>query len=384
MEGIKNVIRPLIDRAKQAKYFYKGILNRKKRLEVISHKFYKNPVIESLIVPDLIAGQKDIYHAERLLKAYHFAVKDYQSPSYDLWTFNSKHQSKFLLLLKNNDPGKLAQYLCNMNKEDATIGTVQGNYEYKRILLDSSYRKYLALMAKDKLVSLAEALGVLPIENPEQGYYGRNIHEDSESLYKNICSIIGYDICPPPIDGGLFKIKAGGALFNERDCNAIYTSYTIKSKKNVCEIGGGAGRVCFWSKIFGVSEYTVLDLPHINVVQGFYLLKSLGESVSLFGEPDKQVRIIPCHALPQEKFDLVLNQDSFPEIERDTVINYINWIKNHATEFLSINHESKPPFPGGTLLNVYELIKFTGGLNRINRVPYWLRKGYVMETYEPV
>ena len=188
MEGIKNVIRPLIDRAKQAKYFYKGILDRKKRLEVISHKFYKNPVIESLIVPDLIAGQKDIYYAERLLKAYHFAVKDYQSPSYDLWTFNSKHQSKFLLLLKNNDPGKLAQYLCNMNKEDATIGTVQGNYEYKRILLDSSYRKYLALMAKDKLVSLAEALGVLPIENPEQGYYGRNIHEDSESLYKNICS----------------------------------------------------------------------------------------------------------------------------------------------------------------------------------------------------
>jgi hypothetical protein len=91
---------------------------------------------------------------------------------------------------------------------------------------------------------------------------------------------------------------------------------------------------------------------------------------------------MPC--VTQEKFDLILNQDSFPEIESSTVINYINWIKNHATEFLSINHESKPPFPGGTLLNVYELIKLTGGLNRINRVPYWLRKGYVMETYEPV
>jgi hypothetical protein len=359
----------------------RGISGRSKRIEIISHKPHKRLSIDHLIVPDITADEKDIYYAERLLRAYHKAIRDYRLPGYDLWTINSRNQANFLALLKESDPVKLAQYLCNMNREDATIGTVQGNYEYNRIIVDSSYRKFLALMAKDKFISLAEAIGALPIENPEQGHYGENIHENLEILFDKICSAIGYDITPPPIDGGLLKIKVGNALFNERDCNAIYTANIIKSAKKVFEIGGGAGRVCFWSKKFGVKEYTILDLPHINVVQGFYLLKSSPDMVSLFGETEKEVRIIPCHLLPGEKFDLVLNQDSFPEIGKETVIAYLTWIRNHTIEFLSINHESKPPFPNGEHNNVYELVNQVGGFRRLDRVPYWLRKGYVMEKY---
>lgn len=370
-------------KARQTLYLIRGISGRSKRIEIISHKSYKKLSIDHLIVPDITADEQDIYYAERLLRAYHKAIKDYRLQGYDLWAVNSRSQAIFFALLKENDPVKLAQYLCNMNRKDATIGTVQGNYEYDRIVADPSYRRFLALMAKDKFISLAEAIGVLPIENPEQGYYGKNIHQDLELLFSKICSVTGCDITPPPIDGGLLKIKVGNALFSERDCNAIYTAYIIKSAKKVFEIGGGAGRVCLWSKRFGVKEYTILDLPHINVVQGFYLLKSSPEMVSLFGETEKEVRIIPCHLLPDEKFDLILNQDSFPEIGKDTVIAYLNWIRDHATELLSINHESKPPFPNGTHINVYELVKQVGGFRRLDRVPYWLRKGYVMERYGP-
>jgi hypothetical protein len=318
------------------------------------------------------------------LLAYHKANKDYSSPENDLWTINTKDQAKFCSLLKSNNPKEVAQYLCNMNKEDATIGTVQGNYEYERLRISSRYRKFIAVMAKDKLVSLAEALGVLPIENPEQGSYGKNIHEDGEILYKKICKKIGFDIAPPDIDGGLLKLKVGSSLFNERDCNAIYTGYTIKDAKKVCEIGGGSGRVCLWGSKFGISEYTILDLPHINVIQGFYLLKSMGESVSLYGEPVKQIRILPCHHLPEERFDLVLNQDSFPEIGENTVINYLHWIQKHADAFLSINHESKPPYSGGNHINVNELIEKVGGFKQLYRNLYWIRKGYTVEKYSTI
>jgi len=59
----------------------------------------------------------------------------------------------------------LARYLCNMSRQDATIGTVQGDQEFKKISRDSNYRQFIALMTKDKLVSLAEAVGAIPCEN---------------------------------------------------------------------------------------------------------------------------------------------------------------------------------------------------------------------------
>jgi hypothetical protein len=370
--------------AKHVLTLVRQISQKDKRKEVLAHYFSKTPTVPHVIVSDIEADEKDIEYADRLLQAYHRAIGQYNAPGYDLWTINTGHQSKFLTLLNERDPVKLAQYLCNMNKEDATIGTVQGNYEYDRILKYPSYKKFLALMAKDKLASLAEAVGALPIENPEQGYYGKNIHEPAEVLFDKICSSIGYDITPPDIDGGLLKIIAGKALFNERDCNAIYTGQIVKSAAKVCEIGGGAGRVCYWSMKFGVADYTLLDLPHINVVQGFYLLKSLFGQVSLYGEPDNAVKIRPCHLLPEETFDLILNQDSFPEIGKETVISYLHWIRNHCREFLSINHESKPPFLGGQHINVFELTREVGNFERIERMPYWLRKGYALERYRPL
>lgn len=367
---------------KKVGFFLNDNLFTNGRKEIFLHEFKKQPSLKYLIVPDLVATEMDEHNSERLLSAYHKAIKDYRSPENDLWSPISKSQAKFFNLLNDNNPKKLAQYLCNMNREDATIGTVQGNYEYDRLMASASYRKFIAVMTKDKLVGLAEAMGVLPLENPEQGHYGQNIHENSESLYHKISAKIGFDITPPAIDGGLLKLEVGNALINERDCNAIYTGYIIKDAKKVCEIGGGSGRVCFWGSKFGIKDYTILDLPHINVVQGFYLLKSTNNAVSLYGEKNAQIKILPCHQLPDEKFDLVLNQDSFPEIGKNTVVNYLNWIKTKCVEFLSINHESKPPYSGGNHINVYELIEQVGGFNRTDRYSYWLRKGYTIEKYQ--
>ncbi len=132
----------LMDLKRQASYILKDTLFAKQRNNIFLHQFNKSPSLEYFIVPDIIAEEKDIYYSERLLLAYHKASKDYSNAESDLWSINSKYQAKFFGLLKDNNPKKLAQYLCNMNKEDATIGTVQGNYEYQR-LITSSVMSYI-------------------------------------------------------------------------------------------------------------------------------------------------------------------------------------------------------------------------------------------------
>jgi len=254
-------------------------------------------------------------------------------------------------------------------------------------------------MAKDKLVSLAEAVGALPCENPEQGDWGRNFAIEASEVVARIEGHLGMTICPPPIDGGLYKIWANGALFGERDCNAIYTAWLMsqsladRDSPSVCEIGGGVGRVAYWSSRFGMLNYMIIDLPHINVLQAFYVIKSLpGVPVVLYGESasrrdnSSSIAIVPYFARNQiitKPLDLVLNQDSFPEIHPQTVCDYLEWMKTTTKWFLSVNHESEPKSVGDTVQNnVSKLIERVGGYHRRSRHLYWLRRGYVAELYE--
>jgi hypothetical protein len=256
-------------------------------------------------------------------------------------------------------------------------------------------------MTADKLVALAEAVGAIPVENPEQGSFGRNLYLDSDTLVAKIAERLG-DIAPPDIDGGLLKLQTTKGLFGERDLNAIFTAFLMRrligkrwASADVCEIGGGTGRVAYWAFRNGVQSYTMFDLPHVSVVQGYYLLRGLGaESVVLFGESEKlggqrHVRVLPAQAkrdAPVRAYDLVLNQDSFPEIHVATVREYLVWVRAVCRgRFLSINHESKPRSRRGVAqLSVPELVDEVGGFDRTDRFPYWLRRGYVAEVYEVV
>jgi hypothetical protein len=242
-------------------------------------------------------------------------------------------------------------------------------------------------------------VGAAPAENPEQGAYGRRLRRDDGELVGRISARIGIDITPPDVDGGLLKIDTGSGLFGERDCNAIYTASLLRQTvgdievPRICEIGGGTGRVAYWSHRLGLRSYTIIDLPHVNVVQGYYALKSLpAGDVVLFGEQPAgasvadRLRILPAHAiaaLEDPSFDLVLNQDSFPEMSAETVIDYLTWIRGCcAGSMMSINQEGKPPYGKGlTHVSVAELTGTVGGFELTYRFPYWLRPGYVVEMY---
>jgi hypothetical protein len=369
--------------------------------DVISHAIGRTrPEVPCLVVPDLQPTERDRAIAERLLRAYSLAANVEAIDGHrrrDVWSKIREQQAGFVTLLERGEPATLAAYLCNMSRHDATRGTVQGDVEYARICTGSEYRDFIALMIKDKLVSLGEALGVVSCENPEQGVWGGSLHTDIDTLVDAIEKRMGVVISPPAIDGGLLKIRSARALFHDRDLHGLFTAWSLRQmidcQSSVCEIGGGSGRLAYWSVQLGVKSYTIVDLPLTNVIQAYYLLKALpAAEIRLFGEREAasgqtQVTILPDFCVKDiepASFDIVVNQDSFPEIHRQTVLDYLVWIKSASRNFFySINHESKPRGHGADLQqNVPELVEELGGYRRISRTPYWLRRGYVAELYK--
>jgi hypothetical protein len=72
-----------------------------------------------------------------------------------------------------------------------------------------------------------------------------------------------------------------------------------------------------------------------------------------------------------------------PEMDHATVDQYVRWIRRVCDGlFLTINHESRPPC-GENLrhVNVAEVVGEVGGFELVDRYPYWLRGGYVVELY---
>jgi len=360
-------------------------LQRRRRLAILQHP-PGSRVQSAVLVADKRAGADDVAIANRLLASYRAATARQAARQPDLWTQIAQRQRGFEEVLTTGDAERLAQYLCNVSRHDASHGITQGEAAYKRLRGVPPYRAFIARMARDKLVSLAEAVGALPAENPEQGAYGKTVALGLGEIVDRISDQIGISITPPDIDGGLLKIDTGRGLFGERDANAIYTAWLLKglAPRSVCEIGGGSGRVAYWSRRLGLAPYTLIDLPRTNVVQGYYLLKTL-PSVALYGESEPaDVTVLPDHAIgePPTRFDVVLNQDSFPEIAREVVDGYLAWIRAHAERFVSINHENAPSgADGARQLNVHELLEGADGFELQQRWPYWLRRGYVVEIY---
>ncbi|HEY2662593.1 MAG TPA: putative sugar O-methyltransferase [Caulobacteraceae bacterium] len=373
-------------------------LGKERRAQTLSHSMGLRALEEpAAVVADIVASDEDLAITERLLLAYGRAMADrprVNAQVVDVWTKIAGVQGGFLGLLQRAEVKEVAAYLCNMSRMDATIGTVQGDDEHAQILAHKRNRDFRAALTKDKLVSFAEAVGVSRCETPEQGGWGDTIHVPADELIAALEARIGVSLTPPAIDGGLFKLVTRHGLFHERDLYAQFTAWSLRELigpgGQVIEIGGGVGRCAYWGHRLGLGRYTVVDLPHIGVLQGFYLLKSLGaEQVGLHGEAggDAPLQLVPDFAISSigsSSCDVVLNQDSLPEINLEAAQRYMDWIKQVSRAwFYSVNQEAKAPYSEqGRQLSVAELTGASGGYRRISRTPYWLRRGYVTEIYD--
>ena len=139
----------------------------------------------------------------------------------------------------------------------------------------------------------------------------------------------------------------------------------------------------------GYRNYTLFDIPITNLFAGNFLINAIGpDAVTLFGEKPfaDTIKVMPyctCHDIPDQSFDLALNQDSFPEIDETLVRHFLTEIRRTSRSlFLSINHEAQSDMTiNRKQLNLSAILKHQPGFTRLSRKKYWLREGYAEEAY---
>ena len=382
------------------------LLLRKIRMRLITgydknffaHSMPKGFPIGELGIETFVVNEKDVATAKRILVAYRRASTDEKQYTprrqyADAWDNNRDvYHDDLLKILRSDDPRRLAEHLSNMHQEKSTYG-ISGNVtEFRRMQSSSYLRKKEVAVIKDVLVSFAEALDIMPYETVVPYVIKKNIYIDSNLLVAEIEDRLGIKITPPRVEGGLFKLNLKGGALDFRDLWSLYAVWGIREAvtkdAHIGEIGGGLGKAAVYANRFGFRDYSIFDLPVMNVMTAWYLIKALPDTyVVLYGELDQEnaIHILPYWEFANKKFDLVINQDSFPEMGKEIVRQYLYDIKQNSKYFLSINHEHQAPlFLGADHNNLLipKIIKEVGGFRRAYRFPCWIRKGYVEELYE--
>jgi len=247
------------------------------------------------------------------------------------------------------------------------------------------------------MLSLGEAIGVLGIPNHAQmkiDKYAEYLWTDQEKLFSKIQDALGFSLELPPVG------RPPVFEFNATNTNAdlikhAYAAHRIKEMKfkptdAILEIGGGFGALAMLVYRAGYTNYTIIDLPVVGSIQHFYLASVFGvENVSGFGGPKRNIQILPpasFKGVSDKSLALVVNTDSFSEIDKSAATKYLTEIKRTADYFLSINQEAQAIHEGfgSPQIMVSELIKEVGGFERVYRFPYWMLEGYVEELYRVV
>ncbi len=104
------------------------------------------------------------------------------------------------------------------------------------------------------------------------------------------------------------------------------------NNKTVLEIGAGYGRTAdFLLSNYNVKKYVIVDLDNSIKLSQRYLKKTLSKSNFL------KVEFISANKLPafhgKLSVDLCLNANSFAEMDKDVVYNYLSFINQHAKYF---------------------------------------------------
>jgi hypothetical protein len=339
------------------------------------------PALDILFREALPVGPQDVALCERLIQAYALALEE-APPTDGLWAHEDfqRRQRKLLGPLADRDAEGLAGCLASMFQSDFVLGMAGGSLGARHSRVSRKLWSYFIL---NKLVGLAESLGTARAENPEQGDVGIAFAGGIERLVADTEAELGVSLNFPDV-GAAYGIAVEQRLITADSLDQIYAAARIRDAArtylsdrqgtlSAVEIGGGFGAMAFWLLQMLQLNYTIVDLPLVNVLQGYF-----------HGEQPRQVAILPTHALAgiPQPFDMLLNKDSMPEIPRDAVLAYLTWGRYSCDGlFYSYNQEAAAVTDGAAQNVVPELIAEIGGFHKLRREHSWLRRGYAEEIY---
>jgi hypothetical protein len=341
----------------------------------------------------------DVALCERLLEAYELARGTgggkWQTRGLWAWLFNM-YQRELADALAGREPRDLARLLAAMFQKDFTHGLLF----HAHVSSSGSWlgSRILSLRSLDMLVSLAEALGAIPAEGAEQRRAGLGFDGDVAELLRRIEHALGCRLefpnvgAPfgPSFDGRLITLETPELVYAAMRLDraiAEHLSERTREDLSIVEIGGGYGGMCYWYLQIkpDTAHYTIVDLPIMCVLQGYFLSRVLGEQrVSFHGEPAKQVHLSPDSALSDvpTPFQVMVNKDSMPEMPLETMVSYLEWGRANCTGFFySYNHEVETEIQDSPAGQVAAAVRRIGGLSQVSRDQSWLRRGYAEEIY---
>jgi hypothetical protein len=339
-------------------------------------------------------GEADIALCERLIDAFARAEAESPAPP-GLWTDDlfQDRQRQLRDALERREPTLLAERLASMFRSDFVLGLAPGSLGVGQTGFAA---KLARLDALNKLVALAESQGVARLENPEQGRVGLAFAEGIDALVARTEAALGLSLDFPDV-GAAYGIRAAGHLITGDTPDQIYAAARLREamrsflpdsqfRLRVVEIGGGYGGMAYWLLQMIDPQYTIIDLPIVNVLQGYFLSQALDTAeVSLYGEAPRRIAITPTHALSSvpAPIDVLANKDSMPEIPTQTALHYLSWAQANCRGILySYNQEAAAIAEGMPQNVVPELIERFGGFLRLRRDASWLRRGYAEEVYQ--
>lgn len=370
---------------------------------ILSHASGPFHVRETVSLGASEEGAEDLAIAERLLGVF-LRMLDHQQNALPrekvaasgIWEM-SRHafHGEFYALVAERDVPGIARYMRNAMQTKLTHGLGPGQQVHEAMAAGGGGLEANVVLILDRLASLAESLGVRPVENPEQGLYGSGFTTSASNLVRQIEQALGYRIGRQRTMGA-FGVLVEDQVFDARVPDDVYSAERIKTVmqhhglRSVAEIGGGLGGSAVQAIRAGLGEYTVFDLPVILLVQGWLLMKAFGtDAVEMFSEtaPNAIVFLRPYWEFPDRsrEFGLVFNRDSLPEIPEQHAMAYISEIADRGCTLLSINQESMGSTDSLEVrqLWVNGLVRREPRLRCVGRHPYWNRKGYVEELFVP-
>ena len=357
------------------------------RLMAIARLMLDTPLFET----KTLAGEHEFSEEilERISCAF-IAANVNNTKQADIWTELADENNTFMNAMQNKDSATLQQIFVNLYQGSLLVGM-----GHTSNFLGKKFHKYFSFRCRDSILSLAEALAIKGLTSNVQtplAEYMRTTNGDLLPYIQKIEAVLGHSIQSPTIGKPPVAV-IGDKLINPDFVRHAYVMYRVKqlgfsSNTKILEIGGGYGCVARFAYLQGFTDYTIVDLPYVNAIQAAFLSATIGESeVSCYGENDAAIKIRPCTQKDslEEKYDLVINMDSLPEINLEEALAYLNKIKSSAKFFLSINQEAKKLHRENiSQHSVQELIEMVGGFKRIYRYPYWMEQGYAEELYEVV
>jgi hypothetical protein len=383
------------------------LLRMLKRPEWVYRGYFKIPQQRLTFLEPAKSTPADIALCERLILAYQRATsRSAETPGLSrLWSeITQRYQAGLQRALEEKDPNLLAGELSSMFRKEFLYGIASGHlHTHARSAVGA---RIWSMRYLDDLVSLAEYLGAVRTECPEQGEVAYALKDGLDALVEKIEQALGVSIGFPPV-GAPYGIQAGESLITMEAPEHIYVACRIaralvdrlpkplSSLPKIVEIGAGFGGTAYWFlrlRNLVVREYTLVDLPHANVLQGYFLSQVFGTSqVRLFGESTGDhpqppiITILPPQGigdLRERDIDMLINQNSMPEMPEEIVANYLGWAKETVRGiFYSYNQEAFSPVRGVSQVLVPEVIRRVGGFSLLSRNASWMRRGYVEEVY---